>query len=57
MLFALRGIDNVYCPIAGGESFPDEREHHLVKLIVCVKERTGMAAAANLAAGQPNGSR
>jgi hypothetical protein len=53
----LRGIDNVHGAIASGEPFPDKRQHHLVKLIVGVKERTGMTAAADFATGQTNSSR
>jgi hypothetical protein len=55
--FAFGGIDNVHRAIAGGEPLPDKGEHHLVKLIVGVKERTRMTAAADLAAGQIHGSR
>ena len=55
--FAFRRIDDVHRAIAGREPLPDEGEHHLVELIVGVKERTRVTAAPDFAAGQINGSR
>ena len=55
--FAFRRIDDVHRAIAGRESLADEGEHHLVELIVGVKERTRMAAAPDFPAGQIHGSR
>ena len=49
---ALRRIDDMHGAIADSEALADERQQHLIELIVVVKERARMTTAADFSTGE-----
>ena len=49
---AFRRIDDVNRAVAGGETFTDKGQQHLVELVLGMEKGARMAAAPDLAAGQ-----